>query len=179
MKNEKKTTHATGTVIRALGNLLHVRFEGEICQGEVCTVHLGDLSLAGEVIEVAGDDAKVQVFEDTRGIKLNTPVRFTGHLLQAELGPGLLTSIYDGLQNPLEKVADVSGLFLARGIYLPSLDRDKKWNFTPSAKVGDWVERGDYLGSVPEERFQHQSWCLSLLGANTRSPGWQNLVPTL
>lgn len=156
MKNEKKTTNATGTVIRALGNLLHVRFEGDICQGEVCVVHLGDLSLAGEVIEIAGDDAKVQVFEDTRGIKLHTPVRFSGHLLQAELGPGLLTSIYDGLQNPLEKVADVSGLFLSRGVYLPSLDREKKWSFTPTAEVGTWVTRGDSLGTVPEERFQHQ-----------------------
>lgn len=156
MKNDKQKTHASGTVVRALGNLLHVRFEGEICQGEVCMVHLGDLSLAAEVIEVAGSEAKVQVFEDTRGIKLHTPVRFTGHLLQAELAPGLLTSIVDGLQNPLEKVASVSGLFLQRGIYLPPLDREKKWDFTPSAQVGAVLQRGDSLGSVPEERFQHQ-----------------------
>ncbi len=153
MSNEKK--HATGTVIKALGNLLQVRFEGDVSQGEVCMVHLGDLHLAAEVIEVAGDEVKIQVFEDTRGIKLNTPVHFTGHLLQAELGPGLLTSIYDGLQNPLEKIADVSGLFIARGVYLPALDKEKKWDFTPTAKVGDLLERGEKLGFVPEERFQH------------------------
>lgn len=153
MKNEMK--HATGNVIRALGNLLQVRFEGNISQGEVCMVHLGDLHLAAEVIEIAGDEAKIQVFEDTRGIKLNTPVHFSGHLLQAELGPGLLTSIVDGLQNPLEKIADVSGLFLSRGVYLPALDREKKWDFTPTAKEGDLLERGDKIGFVPEERFQH------------------------
>jgi V/A-type H+-transporting ATPase subunit A len=147
---------ASGIVVQAFGNLLHVRFEGSIRQGEVARVHVGDEHLLAEVIEIAGNEAKMQVFEDTRGIKLNTFVQFDDHLLEAELGPGLLTSIFDGLQNPLEKVAVQSGVYLARGVYLPALDRTKKWDFTPLAKVGDELRRGDSLGSVPEGRFTHQ-----------------------
>lgn len=150
-----KKTHASGTVVQAFGNLLHVRFDGPIRQGEVARVIIGDESLLAEVIEIAGDIAKIQVFEDTRGVKQHTPVHFTGHLLEAELGPGLLSTIFDGLQNPLEKVADATGVYLERGVYLPPLDREKKWDFTPSAKVGDVLRRGDPLGSVPEGRFQH------------------------
>lgn len=150
-----KHTHATGTVVQAFGNLLHVRFEGAIRQGEMARVKLGEESLLAEVIEIAGNEAKVQVFEDTRGVKLGTQVHFDGHLLEAELGPGLLTTIFDGLQNPLEKVADKTGVYLSRGVYLPPLDREKRWDFQPVAKVGDVLRRGDTLGSVPEARFQH------------------------
>ncbi|MBX7067494.1 MAG: V-type ATP synthase subunit A [Parachlamydiales bacterium] len=145
----------TGTVVQAFGNLLHVRFDSPIRQGEVAKVRVGEEALLAEVIEIAGNEAKLQVFEDTRGIKLGTPVYFDGHLLEAELGPGLLTTIFDGLQNPLEKVADVTGVYLSRGVYLPPLDRKKHWDFQPIAKVGDWVKRGDPIGSVPEGRFQH------------------------
>ena len=146
-----------GQVIQAFSNLLQVRFEGDIRQGEVAFVHLsGGESLLAEVIEISGNEAKLQVFEDTHGIKLNTPVRFVRHLLEAELGPGLLTSIFDGLENPLEKVADHSGVYLRRGVYLPPLDREKKWEFHPTAKAGDVLKRGDSLGWVTEERFQHQ-----------------------
>ncbi|MBU6383400.1 MAG: V-type ATP synthase subunit A [Verrucomicrobia bacterium] len=144
-----------GTVVQAFGNLLHVRFDSPIRQGEVAKVKVGEEFLLAEVIEIAGTEAKLQVFEDTRGIKLGTPVYFDGHLLEAELGPGLLTTIFDGLQNPLEKVADVTGAYLSRGVYLPPLDRKKHWDFQPIAKVGDWVKRGDNLGSVTEGRFQH------------------------
>lgn len=147
---------ATGKIVKAFGNLLHVQFHGDIRQGEVCMVHLGDLPLKAEVIEIIGDEAKVQVFEDTRGIKLNTPVGFSSHLLEAELGPGLLTSILDGLQNPLEKVADATGLFLSRGVYLPPLDRLKHWDFNPTAKVGEVLSRGDSLGYTMEGRFHHE-----------------------
>lgn len=147
--------NATGVVVQAFGNLLHVRFDGSVRQGEMARIHVGDEHLLAEVIEIAGDEAKVQVFEDTRGIKLNTPVRFEGHLLEAELGPGLLSSIFDGLQNPLEKVAATTGLYLSRGVYLPPLDREKLWEFTPIAKEGDLLCRGDALGSVPEGRFSH------------------------
>src|SRR5580704_1860867 len=111
---------ATGKVIKAFGNLLQVEFEGHIRQGEVSMVHVGgDVYLKAEVIEIVGNIAKIQVFEDTRGVRLNTSVEFTSHLLEAELGPGLLTAIFDGLQNPLEKVADATGLFLSRGVYIP------------------------------------------------------------
>ncbi len=150
-----KKTHATGTVVQAFGNLLHVRFEGTIRQGEIARVIVGKESLLSEVIEIAGNEAKIQVFEDTRGVKFNTPVHFAGHLLDAELGPGLLTSIFDGLQNPLEKVANATGVYLSRGVYLPSLDREKNWDFMPIAKVGDVLTRGETLGSVHEGRFEH------------------------
>ncbi len=150
-----KHTRALGTVVQAFGNLLHVQFDQPIRQGEVAKVKVGEESLLAEVIEIAGNEAKLQVFEDTRGIKLGTPVHFEGHLLEAELGPGLLTTIFDGLQNPLEKVADVTGVYLSRGVYLPPLDRKKHWDFQPLAKVGDFLKRGESIGSVPEGRFQH------------------------
>lgn len=147
---------ATGKVVKGLGNLLHVNFEGDIKQGEICFIRLGELSFASEVIEIADNIAKVQVFEDTRGIKLGTPVEFSKHLLEAELGPGLLTSIFDGLQNPLEKIAEKCGLELERGIYVQPLDRVKLWDFTPIAKVGDMVSAGDFLGEVKETHFKHK-----------------------
>jgi V/A-type H+-transporting ATPase subunit A len=147
---------ATGKVVKAFGNLLHIEFEGNIRQGAVAMVKLGHLLLKGEVIEISDRIAKVQVFEDTRGIRLDTPVEFTQALLEAELGPGLLTSILDGLQNPLEKVAIATGLFLSRGVYLPPIDRERKWDFTPSAGEGDVVERGAFLGHTMEGRFHHQ-----------------------
>lgn len=146
---------ATGKVVKAFGNLLHVAFERHVRQGEVGMVKLGNLLLKGEVIEVAGSEVKMQVFEDTRGIKLGTPVEFDGHLLEAELGPGLLGAIVDGLQNPLEKVADATGLFLTRGVYLPPLDRARHWDYHPVAKVGDVLERGEELGYTMEGRFHH------------------------
>lgn len=147
---------ATGIVVKGFGNLLHVQFEGNIQQGEVCFVELGDLAFSAEVIEINGNEAKVQVFEDTRGIGLNTKVKFTKRLMEAELGPGLMTSIFDGLQNPLEEVAEKKGLFLSRGTYLPPLDRKRKWLFHPTAKVGDVVKRGYFLGIVKEQLFDHR-----------------------
>lgn len=152
----QKMKYASGQVVQAFGNLLHVRFEGNIRQGEMARVRVGEESLLAEVIEIAGNEAKLQVFEDTRGVKLHTSVEFDGHLLEAELGPGLLSSIFDGLQNPLEDVAKQTGVYLQRGVYLPPLDRKKVWNFTPTAKVGDLLSRGDSIGWVREERFQHQ-----------------------
>lgn len=147
---------ATGKVIKAFGNLLHVAFEGNIQQGEVAMVRLGnDILLKSEVIEIIGGVAKIQVFEDTRGVRLNTPVEFTNHLLEAELGPGLLTSIVDGLQNPLEKVADATGLFLSRGVYIAPLDRSRHWDYNPTAQVGESLRRGDSLGFTMEGRFHH------------------------
>lgn len=152
---EEKQT-ATGKVVKAFGNLLHVSFAGDIRQGEVAFVEVDGLSLKGEVIEIAGQEAKIQVFEDTRGVKFGTPVCFTGILLEAELGPGLLTSIFDGLQNPLEGIADLHGFFLPRGVYLPPLDREKRWTFDPVVKVGEKLRRGGILGSTLEGRFSHK-----------------------
>lgn len=151
-----ESAHAKGKVTKAFGNLLQVEFEGHIRQGEVAMVHTENVQLKGEVIEISGNEAKVQVFEDTRGIKLLTPVSFTGDLLEAELGPGLLSSIFDGLQNPLVNVADISGYFLPRGLYLSALDRQRHWDFEPTAKVGEELSRGDVIGTTIEGRFQHR-----------------------
>lgn len=155
MTQENQDT-ATGKVVKAFGNLIQVKFQGNVRQGEVAMVQVEGVSLKGEVIEIAGDIAKLQVFEDVHGVELNTPVRFSSHLLEAELGPGLISSIFDGLQNPLERVADASGLFLQRGVYIPSLDRTKHWDYQPTAKVGDVLQRGELLGTTMEGRFHHK-----------------------
>lgn len=147
---------ATGVVVHCLGNLIHVEFTGNILYGEVGFVQVGQESLKSEVIEIDGKIAKMQVFEDTKGITLGSQVKFAKELLNIELGPGLLNQIFDGLLNPLEKIADHSGLFLERGVYIASLDRTKQWDFTPLAKVGDSVKRGDFLGEVPEGRYSHK-----------------------
>ncbi len=162
------TAHATGRVVKAFGNLIQVAYEGDIRQGEVAMVRVGDVSLKGEVIEITGHEAKIQVFEDTRGIALDTPVQFHGDLLEAELGPGLMSSIFDGLQNPLEEVASVAGFFLPRGVYLPPIDRKRHWDFVPVVKVGAVVKRGDTLATVLENRFHHQIMVpFSLFGTYT------------
>lgn len=147
---------ATGVVTNAFGNLLQVRFNGDVRQGEVAMVVLeSGERLKAEVIEIVGDSVKIQVFEDTRGVKLGTKVEFSGDLLEAELGPGLLTSIFDGLENPLEAVAKEAGIFLPRGVYVNPIDRTCHWDFEPKAKVGDVLERGDVLGQTMEGRFPH------------------------
>lgn len=153
---EQTQVKSTGKVVKAFGNLLQVKFEGDIRQGEMAMVLLKGLKLKAEVIEVAGDEAKIQVFEDTKEISYGTAVEFSGHLLEAELGPGLLQSIFDGLQNPLEQVAEEAGLFLPRGLYVAPLNRTSKWEYTPTASIGEHVKRGDTLGTTPEGRFQHQ-----------------------
>jgi len=147
--------HAKGRVVKAFGNLLQVKFEGNVRQGEVAFVDQGGTHLKAEVIEIAGDEVKLQVYEDTRGIKLDTPVFFTGDLLEAELGPGLLKAIFDGLQNRLEVIAEKAGYFLPRGTYVPAIDRQLEWDYLPFAKVGDVLERGDTLGTTMEGRFEH------------------------
>jgi len=148
--------HATGRVIAAQGNLLTVAFDGIVRQNEVAYIRTEGQRLKGEVIEISGNLAKVQVFEMTRGITYGDAAEFDGDLLSVELGPGLLKSIYDGLQNPLELVAEQAGYFLPRGVYLIPLPRDAKWDFTPTAKVGDTVERADFLGTVPEGIITHR-----------------------
>lgn len=156
MEEELETRQATGKVLKAFGNLLQVQFEGDIRQGEVAMVHSEGVKLKSEVIEIIGNEAKIQVFEDTRGVRLNSPVHFTGDLLEAELGPGLLSSIFDGLQNPLVDVADVAGYFLPRGLYLPVLDRQRNWEFDPIAEIGDVLTRGQTIGATHEGRFLHR-----------------------
>lgn len=149
------TTHI-GKIIGVNGNLIRVEFQSPVAQNEVAFARTGNLRLKSEVIRIRGNIAELQVFEDTSDLRVGDAVEFTGELLSVELGPGLLAGIYDGLQNPLPELAAESGFFLQRGKYLPALDRKKKWAFTPSAKVGDVVQAGDTLGTVPEGIFQHR-----------------------
>lgn len=143
-------------VHEAQGNLVTIEFEGDILQNEVVYVLTGGQKLKGEVIEVNGNRAKIQIFEITKGLKLGDKVELTHDLLVAELGPGILTMTFDGLQNPLHRLAEEIGYFLERGTYLPPLPRDKYWDWTPVAKVGDVLQRGEVIGTVPEALFTHK-----------------------
>ena len=145
-----------GKIVGVNGNLLTVAFENPVIQNEVGFAKLGEIELKAEVIRVRGRNAELQVFEDTVGLKIGDEVEFTGHLLSVELGPGLLTQVFDGLQNPLPALAEECGFFLQRGKYLDPLPRDAKWAFTPTAKVGDTVVAGDTVGTVPEGIFDHK-----------------------
>lgn len=149
----KQTTQ--GYVVEAYGNLLRVHVDGHVRQGEVAYVSVDDTWLKAEIIEVVGDEVKIQVFEETQGISRGALVTFSGHLLEAELGPGLLQGIFDGLQNRLEILADTS-LFLRRGEYVNAICRGTVWAYTQKASVGSVLSRGDVLGTVKEGRFDHK-----------------------
>jgi V/A-type H+/Na+-transporting ATPase subunit A len=150
------TAMKRGQVTGVNGNLVSVAFDTSVIQNEVAFIQVSDgARLKSEVIRVRGDQADLQVFESTNGIKVGDPVEFTGELLSVELGPGLLTQIFDGLQNPLPRLAEES-LFLKRGTYIYPLDEKRLWAFTPTAKVGDDVFAGDAVGWVPEGVFQHR-----------------------
>lgn len=145
-----------GKVTGVNGNMISVKFDGNISMNEVAYVKVEGSSLKSEVIRIRGDIAQLQVYEMTKGISAGDEVEFTGDLLSAELGPGLLGQVYDGLQNPLPLLAEKAGWFLERGIYVNPLDRTKKWSFTPTAKTGDVVKAGEYIGTVPEGPFTHK-----------------------
>ena len=149
----------TGTkakVVGVNGNMVSIAFDGNISMNEVGYVNVEGKRLKGEVIRIRGDGAQMQIYEMTNGIRSGDTVEFDGDLLCAELGPGLLGQVYDGLQNPLPLVAEQAGFFLERGVYVDPLSKATKWDFTPSAKVGDAVYRGDAVGSVPEGPFTHK-----------------------
>jgi len=106
--------------------------------------------LIGEIIEMHGDKASIQVYEETSGLGPGEDVESTGAPLSVELGPGLIGAIYDGIQRPLNEIMKVAGTNLKRGIEVSSLDHNKKWNFSPCVKVGDKVKSGDVIGAVQE-----------------------------
>lgn len=149
-------TENTGKVASVNGNLLSVEFTGNVSMNEICYVKVGGTALKSEVIRIRGNVAQIQVYEMTDGIRCGDAVEFTGDMLTAELGPGLLGQVYDGLQNPLPVLAEQAGWFLERGIYADGLDNEKTWEFTPTAKVGDTLRAGEYLGTVPEGPFTHK-----------------------
>lgn len=136
-----------GTVSGVIANMVTLRVDGAVSQGEICYIETGGDRLMAEVIKVLGQDVYVQVFESTRGLKVGAKAEFTGHMLEIQLGPGMLSKNYDGLQNDLDKM---EGVFLRRGQYTEPLDSERLWDFTPLAKVGDKVQASDWLGQVIE-----------------------------
>ena len=143
----------TGIVTGIIANLVTVEINGPVSQNEICFIKVGEDRLMAEVIKVTGKSAYVQVYESTRALKNGNPVEFEGHMLEVTLGPGLLSSNYDGLQNNL---ATMEGVFLKRGEYTLPLDLEKQWEFTPLAKAGDRVVAADWLGEVKEGWLPHK-----------------------
>ncbi|MBQ1817829.1 MAG: V-type ATP synthase subunit A [Clostridia bacterium] len=141
-------TEKHGTIVKVAGPLITASGMGEVQMYDV--VHVSDRQLIGEVIELRGDTASVQVYEETGGIGPGEPVYPTGAPLSVELGPGLIESIYDGIQRPLTVLFENAGSRITRGITAPALDRKKKWNFQPTAEVGKELAGGDELGFVQE-----------------------------
>ena len=149
-------TQTQGRVVAINGNMVSVEFDGHISMNEICYVQVDGTALKSEVIRIRGNVAQIQVYEMTGGIQCGDAVEFTGDMLSAELGPGLLGQIYDGLQNPLPLLAEKAGWFLERGIYTDALDTEKTWPFTPTVQPGDTVQAGNYVGTVPEGPFVHK-----------------------
>ena len=141
-------------VIRAAGALVEAAPLGQAALNEI--VRVGPRQLLGEIIRLDQDRATVQVFEDTTGLALESPVHATGAPLEAELGPGLLGSVLDGIGRPLEALAARDGNFIGVGTTAPTLPRDRRWEFTPAVRVGDRVRGGDVLGTVPEKAMVHR-----------------------
>ncbi|MFU0825214.1 V-type ATP synthase subunit A [Clostridium sp.] len=138
----------TGRVIKVSGPLVIAEGMEEASIYDV--VKVGEKRLIGEIIEMRGDKASIQVYEETTGLGPGAPVETTGEPLSVELGPGLIESMFDGIQRPLEGIAAVAGSYLTKGVEVPALPRDKKWHFMPTAKVGDEVKSGYIIGSVQE-----------------------------
>lgn len=149
----KPSMKSTGKVTGIVSNLVTVETNGPVSQNELCYVTSGDTKLMAEVIKVNGRNAAIQVFESTRGLKNGNEVEFEGKMLEATLGPGLLSSSYDGLQNDL---TTMTGVFLKKGEYTKPLDENKLWDFTPLAKPGDKVIAADWLGEVKEGWLPHK-----------------------
>ena len=178
------TEQNKGKVVGINGNLVSVEFDGTVSMNEICYVKVDDATLKSEVIRIRGKIAQVQVYEMTDGIQYGDEVIFTGEMLSAMLGPGLLGQVFDGLQNPLPALAEQAGWFLKRGIYLEALDTEEKWAFTPTAQPGAVLRAGEAIGSVPEGGFVHKIFVpFDLLGTYTLksivAPGEYNITETI
>ncbi len=152
-KHEITEPTTTGRLVGVVSNLVSIEVSGPVGQNEICYLQHDGLELMAEVIRVIGDIAQAQVFESTRGLKVGTPVRFTGRMLEITLGPGILSKKYDGLQNDLEKIP---GLFLSRGVTSDPLDAEVRYDFEPLAAVGDKVRAASWLGRVKEGWIDHK-----------------------
>jgi V/A-type H+/Na+-transporting ATPase subunit A len=149
-------TMRCGKIQSVTGNMITVRLEGDIIQNEVGYVLNDEKKLKSEVIKISGDIAFMQVFENTKGIKVGDTVEFSGQMLSVQLGPGLLAQVYDGLQNPLPELAEEFGYFLPAGVERDAIEKDREWLFEPTAGKADKVTAGTVLGHVPEGIFKHK-----------------------
>ena len=144
-------------IVAVFGNLVLAETDGRVVQNSLAyCVRSDGVRLMSEVIRVRGNVADLQVFEETRGLRVGDTVELRDEMLSVVLGPGLLGKIYDGMQNPLPELAEQVGFFLEPGVYIHGLDVKQQWDFTPTAKPGDTVAPGDTLGTVPEGEFTHQ-----------------------
>ena len=169
---------AEARVLGVTGNIVAIESDGPIMKNGVAYVHVGEQRLKSEVLRVFGNQAEMQVFEDTQGVRVGDRVELTPDMLSAVLGPGLLGTVFDGLQNPLHKLAERDGYFLQRGSSLPALSHDIEWPVQPLRTSGEFVRAGDILAVVPERRIQHKimvpfanpaSWnCCRLTAATVR-----------
>ena len=142
-----------GKVVGIISNLVSVAVDGPVQQNEICFINMENVKLMAEVIRIGKNNAYIQVFESTRGLKIGTEVEFMGHMLEATLGPGILSKNFDGLQHDLDKM---DGTFLKKGDYTAALEDDKLWAFKPIANVGDKVISGSWLGEVKENWMPHK-----------------------
>lgn len=145
-----------GRIKAVFGNMVVAQAEDRVIKNAVgYCVRSDGRKLLSEVIRVRGDSVDLQIFEETRGLRVGDVVEFQEQMLSAALGPGLLGQIYDGLQNPLPKLAEKVGYFLEPGNYIHALDTERTWDWTPKVQTGSVVQAGDALGSVPESIFEH------------------------
>ncbi|QEG01294.1 V-type sodium ATPase catalytic subunit A [Stieleria maiorica] len=153
----KQHDSGTATVLGVNGNIVRIQVSGmRIMKNEVAFVCVGDQRLKAEVLRVNGDQAELQVFEETDGVRFGDNVELSGEMLSVSLGPGLLGTVYDGLQNPLAELAELDGFFLKRGRDVAALAADTTWDFTPLCGVGDQVVAGEVLGTTPERNIVHK-----------------------
>lgn len=147
----------TATVVAVKESLVTVEMgDSPIRKNEVGYILVDKERLMAEVLRVRGNTADMQVFEDTKGVRVGDTVELSGDMLSVELGPGLLGQVFDGLQNPLDVLASEYGFFLPRGVDIPALNRENKWSFTPSVSVGDKLVAGQVIGTVPEGPHTHK-----------------------
>ncbi|MBP6446360.1 MAG: V-type ATP synthase subunit A [Saprospiraceae bacterium] len=149
----KKSDKTTGKVKGIISNLVIVEADGPFAQNEICFINASGTLLMAEVIKAEGKRAFTQVFESTRGLSIGAEAEFTGHMLEATLGPGLLSGNYDGLMNNLNTM---EGIFIKRGDYTPTLDESRLWSYNPILHEGDKVSAGDWLGEVRENSILHK-----------------------
>ncbi len=140
-----------GKIIKVSGPLVMAENMSDASIQDMCLV--GDLGVIGEIIEMRGDVASIQVYEETSGIGPGEPVRSTGEALSVELGPGIISQMFDGIQRPLDTFMEITqSNFLGRGVQLPALDHEKKWWFEPTVEAGETVSAGDVIGIVEETK---------------------------